>query len=723
LHREQHPAESSPDPAEQKMADRVRGFDWARTPLGPIQTWPASLRVAVELCLNNPFPMHVWWGPQLINIYNDAHIPVLGKRHPNALGKPASQVWPDVWEILAPQVEAVMHRGQSTWNERTHVVLERNGVPEDAWFTWSYSPIADETGKIGGLFCVSTEETAKVLAEQERDRLETQRQRQRATEKALAEEALRDTNTLLRGISDSTGDVIFAKDRQGRMRFANPAALALIGRPMDQILGKTDDEFLEDKESARVAMENDRRVMETGVSADFEEIVPLADGTRRTWFSRKMPHRDSEGNVIGLLGISRDITERKAAEDAARRAQEVAETASKAKDRPLAVVSHELRTPLNPILAITSHLEERRDLPADLREDLAMIRRNVEQEARIVDDLLSVTRLQRGKIILHHEAVDLNRLLQSVITKYLALATVKQINLRSYLPVTSPHLWADPGRLEQVLTNLLDNALKFTPERGSITIRCTLTGGQRVRIEISDTGVGIEPEVLPKLFTPFEQGEQTVTRRFGGLGLGLVIVKGIVDLHRGSVTATSAGRGKGSTVLLELESMALAAEEPKDSHTSDGAATNKREPLSADGNGARASAPAPNGKTNGARTRILLVEDHVDTLKVMRRIPMSLGYAVLTAANVREAMQKIDGEAFDLLVSDIGLPDGSGLDIMRAVRERKQTKGIALSGFGNDDDIRRSKEAGFEEHLVKPVNLGVLDSTLRKIAPAQRVAV
>jgi PAS domain S-box-containing protein len=704
------------------MAARVRAFDWSKTPLGPIQSWPASLRVAVELCLNNQFPMHVWWGSDLINIYNDAHIPVLGKRHPDALGKPAAKVWPDAWELLAPQVEAVMQRGQSTWNQHTHVVLERNGVPEDAWFTWSYSPIADETGQVRGLICVATEETATVLAEQERDRLELQRQRQRATEKALAEEALRDTNTLLRGISDSTGDVIFAKDRQGRMRFANPSALALIGKPMDQILGKTDDEFLEDKEAARTAMENDRRVMETGVAADFEEVATLPDGTRRIWFSRKMPYRDGEANVIGLLGISRDITERKAAEDAARRAQEVAETASKAKDRLLAVVSHELRTPLNPILAITSHLEARTDLPADLREDLAMIRRNVEQEARIVDDLLSVTRLQRGKIILHHEAVDLNRLLENIVGKYSAPAAVKQINLRMSLPANSPHLWADPGRLEQVLTNLLDNAMKFTPERGSITVRCTSTG-QHVRIEVADTGVGIEPEVLPKLFTPFEQGEQTVTRRFGGLGLGLVIVKGIVDLHRGSVTATSEGRDKGTTVALELESMPLAADEPKDTRAPDGVSTINSDVSSNAGKGSRSSTPSPNGNAGAARTRILLVEDHADTLKVMRRILTTLGYAVLTAANVREAMQKIDGEAFDLLLSDIGLPDGSGLDIMRAVRDRKQTKGIALSGFGNEDDIRRSKEAGFEEHLVKPVNMAMLDSTLRRVALDQGAAV
>jgi hypothetical protein len=259
--------------------------------------------------------MHVWWGSQLIYIYNDGHIPILGKRHPHALGQPAAQVWVEVWPILASQVEAVMHRGESTWNERAHVVLERDGFPQDAWFTWSYSPIRDETGGIRGLMCVATEDTARVLAERDRDVLEEQRQKQRADERATAENALRDSNALLRGISDSTSDVIFAKDRQGRLRFANPATLKLIGKPLEEVLGKTDSELLQDIDAARVVMENDQRIMESGVPADIEEIVRQSDGTRHVWASRKMPNKDAAGNVIGLLGVSRDVTDQKRAEE------------------------------------------------------------------------------------------------------------------------------------------------------------------------------------------------------------------------------------------------------------------------------------------------------------------------------------------------------------------------------------------------------------------------
>src|SRR5436190_14639422 len=159
------------------MGERVRGFDWAATPLGPIAAWPEALRVAVGICLNSRFPMFVWWGPQLIKIYNDGYAPMLGKRHADgALGRPAREVWADIWSVVGPQANAVMTRGEATWNERVLLVMERHGYTEDTWFTWSYSPIPDEQGGVGGLFCACTEETARVRAEADRDRLTAQRQ-------------------------------------------------------------------------------------------------------------------------------------------------------------------------------------------------------------------------------------------------------------------------------------------------------------------------------------------------------------------------------------------------------------------------------------------------------------------------------------------------------------------------------------------------------------------
>jgi PAS domain S-box-containing protein len=515
------------------------------------------------------------------------------------------------------------------------------------------------------------------------------------TDRKRDEADLLRSTTLLRAISDTTGDAIFAKDREGRLTFANPATLALIGKPLEAVLGRTDAEFLNDPAAARAVMQNDRRVMESGVAVDIEEVVPMPDGEPRVWLSRKMPYRDAAGRVIGLLGLSRDITDAKRAQDELRAAKEAAEAASRAKDDLLAVVSHELRTPLNPVLALASFLQARTDLPAGLRADMETIRRNIEQEARIVDDLLNLTRLSRGKVILHHEAVDVHALMAAVAAQFAAESDAKGVRLRTELRAPAHHAWADPGRLQQALSNLVANAVKFTPRGGEITLRSANDAGgrgDRLRLEVVDSGVGIDPGLLPRLFTPFEQGEKSTTRRYGGLGLGLVIVKGIVDLHGGTVSAHSDGPGRGATVSIELDALRPPAEAAS------------RAPVAA-------GAPA-------AGKRLLLVEDHPDTLAVMTRLLRGMGYSVLTAANAGDAIAKVRTEPFDLLLSDIGLPDGSGLDVMRALREHRgeqHARGVALSGFGHDDDVRRSREAGFAEHLIKPVNLARLDATLKAL--------
>ena len=208
-----------------EMGNLIRAFDWSGTALGHLGSWPLSLRLAVSLCLNSRFPMHIWWGPELIYLYNDAHASMLAKRHPSALGRPAQVVWPEVWPLLAPQVEAVMVRGESTWNEQVHVVVERNGFPEDGWFTWSYSPIRDESGAIVGLYDASVEDTPRMLAERDRDRLTALRERQRADEHA-------------RTILESITDAFLALDREWRFTYVNPLAEKVLGRRSADLMGK-----------------------------------------------------------------------------------------------------------------------------------------------------------------------------------------------------------------------------------------------------------------------------------------------------------------------------------------------------------------------------------------------------------------------------------------------------------------------------------------------------
>jgi CheY-like chemotaxis protein len=277
-------------------------------------------------------------------------------------------------------------------------------------------------------------------------------------------------------------------------------------------------------------------------------------------------------------------------------------------------------------------------------------------------------------------------------------ADAKGLSVTTEFRARESYVWADPGRLQQVFWNILSNSVKFTPDGGSIAIRTADATDGRFRAEIQDSGVGIDPQFLPRLFAPFEQGESAITRRFGGLGLGLSIVKSIIDMHGARVAASSEGAGRGATFTVEMPSATKT--------TAAAGRPNLAAPTALDGD-------KPSAEVT---RRILLVEDHADTRFIMARLLTSFGFAVTSAGTVREAIELAEGKRFDLLISDIGLPDGSGMDIMRHLRQSQPIHGIALSGYGLEDDLRRSAEAGFAQHLTKPINVHTLREIVMKIA-------
>lgn len=510
------------------------------------------------------------------------------------------------------------------------------------------------------------------------------------TERRTAEQALRDSAAQLQGVINTAVDGIMAIDERGIIQWLNPAALAIFGYTAEELMGQNVKILMpepyhseHDTYLANYIRTGQRKIIGIG-----REVV----GRRKDGSTFPVDLAVSEVNLGHrrlFTGIVRDITQRKEAERALLAAKEAAETASRAKDHFLAVVSHELRTPLTPILATATLLQGREDLPADVKEDLGTIRRNVEHEARLVDDLLSLTRLSRGKIELHQEVVDAHASLRNVLSQFQGEIDAKGIELMMGLRAKEYNIWADPGRIQQVFSNVLENAIKFTPEGGRISLKSTNTDG-KLRVEISDTGVGIEPDVLPKIFDAFEQGERTVTRKYGGLGLGLAISRGLMELHGGTLSAQSEGMGKGATFVVELNAVPAVP------------GRTQRKPVAR--------------QAVGAGKRILLVEDHRDTAQVMVKLLTAFGHEVTSAASVREALDLASKQPFDLLISDIGLPDGSGLDIMRNLRDRLHIQGVAVSGFGQAEDLRRSREAGFVEHLVKPVNFQMLESVVNRLS-------
>ena len=359
------------------------------------------------------------------------------------------------------------------------------------------------------------------------------------------------------------------------------------------------------------------------------------------------------------------------------KAKTEAEEANRVKDQFIAVLSHELRTPLSPVFMLANELAGNQNVPQDIRADMEMIRRNVELEIKLIDDLLDMTRIRRGIIHLHQEVVNVHASLRHAWEICHGEIEARHLNFSLKLEATEPHVWADPVRLQQVFLNLLRNAVKFTPERGAITIRSVNQEGL-LRLEFTDTGIGIEPDLMPRIFNAFEQGEQGKIRRFGGLGLGLHIARQIMELHHGRLIARSEGAGKGATFILELATIP------------DTELITPR--------------PVASLLPQICSKRILLVDDHADTLRVLSKIFRSWGYEVRTADSVRNALKEAMKEPFDLLVSDIGLPDGSGLEIMKQVKKLYGVGGFAISGFGTEEDIRQSLAAGFDAHFVKPVS-------------------
>jgi excisionase family DNA binding protein len=396
------------------------------------------------------------------------------------------------------------------------------------------------------------------------------------------------------------------------------------------------------------------------------------------------------------LSLSAEIEHRKEVEEQLRLAKSAAEEANRAKDQFLAVLSHELRTPLTPVLMTTAMMESEPGLPPRMRDDLAMIRRNIALETQLIDDLLDLSRVVNGKMVSYKRDLDVHPLVHNVLEMVKADARDKEIHIELELKAQNDRVHGDSARLHQVIWNLLKNAIKFTPENGRITIRTRNQSKAKLTLEVQDTGIGIDPQDLPTIFNAFEQGEQGVARRSGGLGLGLAISRTVVDMHEGTITAHSDGKGRGACLTVELATIA-----PAD------------EPVTA-------ANPSVRSATESRPLRILLVDDHADTLKIMRRILESDGHCVTVAASVQEATRAANAGEFDLLISDIGLPDGTGHDVMRSVRAcHPRMPAIAMTGFGMEQDIRNSEEAGFTMHLTKPVDVNALEAAIRVLTSSR----
>lgn len=482
------------------------------------------------------------------------------------------------------------------------------------------------------------------------------------------------------------GAVTVAHD--GLILYSNRRFAEMLGRPLERVMGRMLPDSLPPEAWRRVS----------DVFRDGGEVVKCETTLRRdtdsglpvTLTASRLSHDDPP--VMCL--VVTDLTAQKENTDL-RLAKEIAERASTAKDDFLAALSHELRTPLTPALMAATVLEKDVGLPESARSDISLIRRNIELEARLIDDLLDLTLITHGKLTLQEDDVNVHASLNRAIEVCQEDARRKRLSLQIELGARQTHVRGDPIRVQQVFWNLLRNAVKFTSERGTISITTGNEGGH-VWVRIQDSGIGFQADQATKIFEPFEQGGRHITRQFGGLGLGLAITRSIVLAHGGTITAHSAGPNQGATFAVSF-------------------------PL-ANGSAPAADTRAHPPARNAGQLNILLVEDHKDTRACIQRLLEAQAHRITSAGTAEAALKLAETTHFDLVISDLGLPDLTGHELMRRLHARTGVPGIALSGYGMEHDVLESRKAGFKYHLTKPVSFDRLKSFVAEFAAARQKA-
>jgi PAS domain S-box-containing protein len=495
----------------------------------------------------------------------------------------------------------------------------------------------------------------------------------------------------------SIGDGVIVTDAKGRVTFLNEVAEKLCGWSLPEAKGKACSEIFKIvNETTRAVVRNPvDRVIETGriVGLANHTVLIRPDGSEIPIDDSGAPIRQKDGRIRGVVLVFRDFSEQKKAAEAILVVKNELEKANQSKDEFLAALSHELRAPLTPIIATLDRWQARKTLGGEMLAELTILRRNAALEARLVDDLLDVARITQRKMPLSRQVVAIKILVRAALD--MIDEEVRDRKMRVAFNAGSEPFWVDvdPARIQQVFWNVLKNALKFTQDGGAIDIEVAPTSGTWVSISFSDSGIGMSSQTLGKIFQPFEQGTNELVRSYGGLGLGLAISKALVEAHGGTISAASAGHGTGSTFLVTLPKAFRPA--PVSLEPSFGNAT-----------------PASVGSL-----RVLMIEDHEDTALVMARMLEDIGHHVVPANSVASAIDVLTREKFDLIISDIGLPDGNGVSLIHAVRAFCSAPAIALTGYGMREDVERCLKAGFNKHITKPVTVETIRQIIAEICP------
>lgn len=715
------------------MGHLIREFDWGKTPLGPIGEWPQSLKTVVRIMLDSRYAMWMGWGKELTFFYNDAYArDTLGKKHPWALGRPANQVWAEIWADIGPRIERVLSTGEATWDEGLLLFLERSGYPEETYHTFSYSPLYDDEGKMGGMFCVVTEETNRIIAERRvallRDlasaltATKTENDVFKSLERCLNNDR-RDLPFTLTCLFDPSSEAVRLAACSGMDR-SHPAAA------MD---GETAWPF-------RQLLQNDSPLTISDLSTGFPKLpagpwpnapneallVPIAQqGQSRpagVFVAGLNPHRlideDCRGFIDLLVGqIATAIANARAAEEERRRAAALAEL-DRAKTTFFSNISHELRTPLTLMLSPLEDLLNKPESQAALEDKqlVTVAHRNAVRLLKLVNTLLDFSRIEAGRIQAIYEPVDLGACTAELASVFRSAMEKAGLKLTLDCPPLPEPVYIDRDMWEKIVLNLLSNAFKFTLE-GGVTVSLQW-GGEEVKLSVADSGVGIPPSELPNLFERFHRVRGTKARSHEGTGIGLALVQELVRLHGGSVQVESReGAGTTFTVRIKTGTAHLPADRVRRSE-GNAPARSCATPFIAEamswspdssGSADSASLPPARSSTELAQPlthapRVLLADDNADMREYVRRL-LAGRYQVETAADGEAALAAARARRPDLVLTDVMMPRLNGFELLAALRSQSDTRTIPvimLSARAGEEARVEGLDAGADDYLIKP---------------------
>ena len=728
-----------------EMGEFMRSTDWRKTPLGPPERWPQSLRTAVSICLNSKFALLVWWGPDLVMLYNDAYRQIIGAKHPAAFGHPGRDCWHEIWDTIGPMLHGVMSQGKATWSDDLLLMLERHGYPEECYFTFSYSPIRDESGGIGGVFTPVKDQTEMVIGQR---RLRTLRDLAALSAEVNSEEKM--WPLAARIVGENPYDIPFAvfyrltPDRQQ----IEPTGSAGLDAESKLLSGAMQMDAA--GSSFEKALAN---VIQTGKAQEIAEIgrycasLPLSPWGARAQAALALPislpgqdlpsgvllaavspHKqldESYGTFYDLLvrQIGASLAEARSYEAERQRAEALAEL-DRAKTAFFSNVSHEFRTPLTLMIGPVSDMLGRgSNLRGDDYTQLLLVHRNGLRLLKLVNTLLDFSRIEAGHVQGLYEPTDLAALTSDLVSVFRSAVERAGLRLIVECPPLGEPIYVDRDMWEKVVLNLVSNALKFTLQ-GEIAVKLRLKDGA-AELSVRDTGSGIPAKELPRVFERFHRVQGAKARSTEGTGIGLALVQELVRLHGGSIHVEST-EGEGTTFVVNiprgrahlpedrvqtsrtLASTALGAtpyvEEAlrwlPDARSAEASEIVPREELSSEMH----QAARADERSGASRSRILVADDNADMRDYLRRL-LSERYDVETVGDGGTAFASASKHAPDLILSDVMMPEMNGFELVERLRADAKLSAIPivlLSARAGEEARVGGMESGADDYLIKP---------------------